>query len=280
MKHSNGQRRPSSSRRRLISATDLLLLAILPGLVGTSWLLHERLWKPICLALAYLHVRLGGPRTQGQGGLWRATQPFARSNDLQVSLTRGGYETTLQVLRDYRPGGWRPKIQVLGREHIEHALEGGRGAILWVPPFLFSDLVTKMGLHQAGFAVSHLSLVTHGYSTTRFGVLFLNKLRTKVEDRYLRERILISPEARTSALRALRQRLRENGIVSLTASTFGHRIIELPFLNGVLRLANGAPSLAVSSEAPLLPVFTVPAAAGGFEVHVQSCLTLPQGRQP
>jgi lauroyl/myristoyl acyltransferase len=154
-------------------------------------------------------------------------------------------------------------------EHVEGALRLGKGAILWVFPFTYSDLVTKQSLCESGFRVTHLSAVTHGYSGTRLGVAVLNRVRTRIEDRYIKERILLSEQGSSvSALRLLRGRLKENGVVSVTATHSGLRVFDLPFLHGTLKLANGAPSLAISTGASLVPVFTVRDAKGGFTTRV------------
>mgnify|MGYP001817216664 FL=1 len=46
------------------------------------------------------------------------------------------------LLRCYRPGGWQLSYRISEGEHIEAALVDGHGALLWVMPFRYSDLVT------------------------------------------------------------------------------------------------------------------------------------------
>jgi len=195
---------------------------------------------------------------------------------IEIHALAGLYEQQLQYLREYRPGGWRPRIRLLGREHIEKALEDGCGGILWVGPFLHSNLVVKKGLQQAGFTISHLSVYNHGLSDTRFGLRFINPIKIKVENRYLEERIIIPPGRELGYIRKLERRLRENELVSITCRTVGHKRIEQPILNGKIQLATGAPSFALATRAALLPVFTIRKAAGSFEIIIEPPLELPK----
>ena len=151
----------------------------------------------------------------------------------------------LLVLRVRRPGGWCPRLRLEGEEHLQRALGAGHGAILWVAPFVFAPLGTKMVLHHAGHAVSHLSRYSHGYSRSALGARLLNPIRTGVEDRYLAERMSIGPDHQPqAALRLLGQRLRDNRIVSISAGAGGSRVVEVPFLPGRMGLASGASALA------------------------------------
>ena len=170
-------------------------------------------------------------------------------------------EQYLQILRDYRPGGWRPPIRLVGAGHIEAALNQGKGAILWDSNFASGGLVTKMALHRAGIAVSHLSRVGHGFTSTRFGMLVLNRVWTAIEERYLRERAVRSLEGPVAAMRLLYRRLRDNGIVSLSV----HSAAQTPL------------KVAYATGAPVLPVFTVRDAAGTFVVTVEPPLDIVEG---
>ena len=110
-------------------------------------------------------------------------------------------------------------------------------------------------MSQAGYHVSHLSRPTHGFSSTPFGVEVLNPIRLRLENRYLGERILIPAAGSLGYLRTLERRLHRNGLVSIRSGDHGHQTRALPLLQGGLRLATGAPSLAIATQATLLPVF-------------------------
>jgi len=151
-------------------------------------------------------------------------------------------------------------INIRGEEHIRAALEAGNGAMLWVADFVFAGDVSKFGLSAKGYRASHLSRPEHGFSDTRFGIRFLNPIRTNFELRYLRERVVHQRASPGQAARRLIERLKENGIVSIAATAYeGLRLQELDFFSGRTKLAPGAPAIAFRAGAPLLPVLVLPA---------------------
>ena len=203
-------------------------------------------------------------------------RPIACSlEDLIKYFAGANAESTLQCLRDYRPGGWKPAIQLVGREHVEAALGRGSGAILWIGYFAYRDLVPKMAFHRAGYAVSHLSHPRHGFSKTRFAMRTLNRIPANRGDRYLRERVMMSLDGPVGAMRVLHRRLRENGVVSITVGGVARQPVMVPFMDGQIRLATGAPDLACATRAALLPVFPVRNEAGLLTVEVAPPLEVP-----
>jgi hypothetical protein len=184
----------------------------------------------------------------------------------------------LQLLRSYRPGGWRPVTVLEGRERIEAALEGGLGVILWTVPLRFSDLATKIGMHEAGYALTHLSMPDHGWSSTRFGVRWLNPIWTGVESRFVKERVVIDPDDPKPATERIRDALTANGIVSITAIRgAARRPAAIRILQARYRLGLGAPMLAHDTGAALLPVFTVRRADGSFRILIDEAVPIPAG---
>lgn len=158
----------------------------------------------------------------------------------------------VQGMNCYFQPGWSPRIRLKGREHIEHAQAEGKGAVLWVALMASKDLLVKMTLHHAGYRIVHLSRFDHGFSISRWGACWFNPIWTRIENRYLAERLVMSPTEQTKPLRQLIKRLRDNQLVSVTAN---HERIKyphiLPFLNGTIQLAEGAPVLALATGAVL-----------------------------
>ena len=271
-------------RRPVIKLRDIALVGLLPGTAAIAWSVPERHWEKI--ARVFLRINRenrGRTRTDRVGHIARvvgeknfslAPEACLRANIANRYLER------LQLLRCYHPSGWHPRIRFQGREHIDAALSAGHGAILWITPFIFSDLVTKIALHREGFAVSHLSRVTHNISSSLFGERVLNPIRTTIECRNLAERIVIGAESGNSAgARArLRQRLEENRLISIAVGAAARRVCAVPFMSGTLRLATGPLYMALQSSAPLLPVFTVRQPDGSFVTTVAPALKLPDGR--
>jgi len=147
-----------------------------------------------------------------------------------------------------------------------------RGVVLWVTSLVYNDLVTKKGLHAAGYGVHHLTRPEHNISTTRFGIRVLNPLWTRIEARYLAERVLIRKNDSKSALATLRACLRDNRIVSITVGSRARKTLEFDVLGARRRCAGGPLHLARTMHSVLLPVFTVRERSGAMVVNVESPL--------
>jgi lauroyl/myristoyl acyltransferase len=242
------------------SRRDLLLLGYLPVMALIAWVVPDATWLPICTRLARLSGRAGSRRDENTRRIARILSDRASPNlaaRIAADIGAHHHHARLQLLRCYRSPAWRPAITLVGREHIDAALTARTGAVLWNAPFVYNNLVTKMALHGAGFAVRHLSGRQHGLSTSRFGQRFLNPIWTDIEDRFLAERALMTTAESTGALRQLMRGVKANQLVSIAMGPHGSRSYTAPFCSGHITLANGAPSLARRSGAALLPVFTV-----------------------
>lgn len=263
-------------RPRHFTVRDVLVTARLAILAALAWSLPPRWWAAVCRPWARLSVRLHSARTARQRERLRALFGPMTVNDadrLSASIVEAHHLSQLQLLRCHRIGGWRPHIDFVGRDHVTRALEAGKGAILWVSPTSYAMLVTKMALAREGFEVSHLSREQHGFSASRLGMRLLNPILTSVEERYLKERLVMSAEDSARALVALVQRLRSNQLVSMTVGPLGHRTHAVPLENGALWMAEGAPVLAFRTGAALLPVFTVRTADDSFATVVEPPLS-------
>ena len=269
-----------TGKLRTVAGKDFAILSALPVSLAVSWLVPEMLWPHIGRLFAPVAARVVAARnraTLDHIARLVGDRPMARtpSEILEQSIA-GHVEEYLQVLREHRPGAWHPPMRLEGQEHLALALREGRGAVLWVGHFSFASLVAKKALHAAGISVAHLSHPSHGYSRTRLGMRFLNPIRAAVEARYVRDRVLLALDGSTAAVRDLRRRLKRNEVVSITVRERAQRPIMVPFLDGTIRLATGAPDLAYASKAPLLPVFTVRDPNGVYRVIIDRSIEIPR----
>ena len=258
--------------------SDLSLVTRIGIAALTSWIVPERLWDPVTGMIGEAMVRwnAGMPSRQSREiaeVLYPASAQELRA--VHVERIASGHASRLYGLREYRRGAHRLRIRLTGDEHVLQALQRGRGAILWIGRFAFASFVSKVALHERGFRVSHLSRPSHGFGTSPFAVRRLNPIWTRVEEKYLQERMVMVPGRETSVLRTLRRRLAKNEIVSIAVGSEGIQTVSVPLLAGQLRLASGPVSLSLASGAPLLPVFTVRDRERGFEVTVDAPLELP-----
>lgn len=276
-----GDRRSDSSTQHdhpLLAWRDGAVVASLGILLPFSWLAPQRLWTPLAVLVSSAMMRLTPGATAAR---IKAVRERYGDNGLPapgvtVMYSRAGrMERHLQYLREFRPGGWDPRIDLSGGEHIDRALENGRGCILWVAPMIYAFLVAKKGLHAAGYSVTHLSHANHGVSQTRWGRR-LNVVRTAPEERYLAERLVMSDGSELRCTRELYDRLRANALVSITAENeYGARRVAGPFLGGTMRLPTGAPSLSLASGAALLPTIAIKRSHDRFEVIIEPALPAP-----
>ena len=269
------ERDPSADR--FLEARDVVRLAALTVLAPVAVLVPERRWGSVGRATErFLRGVLPRARTTRVEQIGRITQgrpdlPDAERIDRQVIA--GRVEQELMYLRElFRPNPSEPRVSIVGDGHIESALARGHGCILWVAPFLFSSLLVKKGLRQAGLDVLHLSYYRHGPSNSRLGHVLINLMRTRGEDRYLTERLSMAPGTELSCLRSLERELRANHVVSISVAHLGHRTVDLTVLDGRLCVGTGAPSLAVATGAALLPVFGHGPRPGGFEIDIEPAM--------
>jgi lauroyl/myristoyl acyltransferase len=275
-------------KRRKVAAgpawefSDLGTIASLILLLPPAWLLPEGWWAPLCRA------RIGLSALTGARAIKRTAKTVRRalgqsdtagSEAIIRGLKAAVHEMRLQDLRGWRPDGWKPHIVLEGEEHLKAALARGRGAVLWLAPFVFNSGPTKIVLHQKGYRVSHLSSPKHGVSETRFGVRYLNRIRCIPEDRYLVDRIVFDSAAPTTAMRRMVRALKAGEVVSIVASsTEGYEMIKGAIFGGRLPVAVGAPRLAALTGAPLLPVFTVRDPEAGWRIIVEQPIAIASER--
>lgn len=269
-----------------IQKQDLTTIARLLALGLVAGCVPQRSWVPLRERL----TRLPGTTHGHQAGssellLTRIERLIADQAGLPVDwrerarrvLQYKKYEDTLFILKEYWPGGWQPELRVEGLEHINAALKEGKGAVLWVGHFAASRLAWKKALHESGVAVTHLSSSKHGFSRTPFGERYINPVCTRIEKRYLRERVQLVPNGLVKAMRRLRTCLAQNAVISVTDFPFARNTIQTPFLGLTRPLAPGAPSLALAAGARLLPVFPLRTDGNVFKIVVEPAIVPPTG---
>ena len=263
----NGGATGSISPVKAISILDMAMVVGLPILGAVSWFVPGRLWPGLCRAVAPMarpalsaDLRALGQTISGTGGRHLA---HVSSDNILRGLAATEIRSVLRLLRHYRPGGWTPAIRATGMERVAAALEDGRGVILWVGVCVDSgNLLSKQAFHRAGFGYTQLTSAGHPFSSSRFGMRFLNPIHTAIEDRYLVAQVKLSPNHPDAALKELAARLADNGIVAFTAHRKAKRPVTAPFLDGEITLGPGAAIMALRTRAPLLPVFTFHDASG------------------
>ena len=250
------------------------------ALAPVAWLVPERRWDGFARSM----VRFGWPGRRQRRHLAGIRAAFgeidaAAARRIERESRSNWILRQLQVLRCYRPGEWRPRIEIEGRERIERARARGKGVILWNSAFRFSDLLAKIGMHDAGYSLTHLSMPEHGGSISSFGIRWINPILVRIERRYLGQRVVIDPDDPKRATEEIKRALAANGIVSITAIRGASRNpAAIRLLGARFRLGLGAPLLAHQTGATLLPVFTLRRPDGSFRIVVEEAIPLrPEG---
>ena len=275
----NGAKRtasvPEKAKPPWINGRDIDLVAWMVALAPLATVLGPATWPRLCAGIGQIRGRLQGRRFTAKAR--RIEHIFGDAlprpaTDIAMAHIAAHYTLHCHVLRMSIVRKWRPAVTVNGQEHLRQALAKGCGAVLWIGNFSCASVVQKQSMAEAGYRVSHLSRSSHAFSTTVFGRCFINPIQVGVEERFVAERILLGDRSATAAMRKMRARLAENGLVSISEGGDGARNVAARLFDGKIRLATGAPRLAYSSGAPLLPVFTVSTGPSVFTVDVGSPL--------
>lgn len=256
-------------RNRIIAMSDLADAGTYFVLLIVGWLLPPRASWFAVKPLAILHSRLLHRSTLESGWLPHAlahTSYNGTARRFDIDRLRTTYHEISVVLRLLIPA-FRLPVKLVGQEHIDAALENGKGVILLVGNTAYSDFAAKAAIGSAGIPIAHLSIPGHGSSGTWFGRNFITRPRVSVENRYVQERIVMNRDTTIQALKSLERRLRKNGVVSITGVS-GASSVPIPFLGGNIQLGRAAPALSRRTDAVVLPVFTTPSASGHFTVQI------------
>lgn len=260
-------------KRPAIEAADLRLTALLPIYAAIAWFVSASHWHSLIRWLASIDAK-GSLSTITRGIEASGLEPKLPGNKEAIAgeLNVNRLESYIQYLRDYRPGGWLAPVSIENEIALRRGRETGRGVVLWVGHFVFNGLPLKKALGQAGYRVHHLSRPEHGFSSSRFGIKVLNPIRSRIEERYLAQRVMIERGAEHRAIREAHRLLSRGEIVSITAGHWeGKRIAFAPIGNAGLPISIGAPSLANATGATLLPLFIArdrPTGEASFRVIV------------
>ena len=269
---------PYSEQRRSAGWGDVILPLYLAAMALVAAFAPQRHWKRICRALAVVAGTLSGRHPRRVARIENMLRGYRDDVDaVDIARQQGAayHESRLHCLQFYCGQRWQPDIRLEGAQHVEDALARERGAILWAQPLAFSYLVTNIAFHQAGYPVSRLSRPGHGFTSSRWFAGLYNPLWTRIENRFLRERIIIDGDRVGPAMATVTQRLGENKLVLIFVFPVARRTCRMPFLNGEVELPLGPVKLACRTGAPLLPVFTVRVSENEFVTTVEPPIEVP-----
>lgn len=182
-------------------------------------------------------------------------------------------------VRNLRENGWKPEIAVEGMDWLDAGQAAGAGTVLWRMPF-GSTLTIKAGLWQQGVPLVHLSDRHHGaLAKVWTSRKILCPLFRRAENWFLTERVIIPADGSTiGVMKTLLSRLKnDNAVVSIVAFSLGTQVTWIPFFDGWIGLAIGAPALAWRAGSTLLPVYAVREGTGRFRVVIEEPIPVDRG---
>ena len=256
----------------MIKTRDILELGRLFVVQGlAAWIVPPRRWAGVAKVFGSINTTFHPSRTRNNLAI---ISPFIESQDkvpaaleIEQSFFAGRLEERFQYLRSHRPGGWHPVVRIHGTEHVEKATAEGKGIIFWGGNVAFNDLVSKIAFHRMGLEVYHYTRPVHGLSNSRFGIKYINPVRTLIERRYLGARVCAEDNV-AKAMEVLKDVVEAGGAASIKTGNRGRNTAVVPFLGGQLELATGPVVLAKRWNAVLLPTFSLRAPDGSFDVTI------------
>lgn len=247
-------------RVRRLSNQDLResLMAVFYLVVAAS--VPVRWWASICHRMSRLrlkrHMRKQFPAYAAATRAVLGSGIDARK--LFEALLASRHRRRLQLAAHLVAKRWSPTVRLEGLEGLQAALQRGRGAIIWCDQFTSQTIFGKRALHEAGIEAHQVSVNTHGISESAFGLRFLNQPLVKVENRFLRSRIVFERDDAYQVTIRIQKVLRGNGVVLMTNNIHaGSTFTEVALgENGWTHLASAPANFAARGKAALFAMST------------------------
>ena len=246
--------------RELVAVPDVMRLFQLLAGWGLTLLLPPRLDSHLLPAASRVYRQLR-PESIDEvaGAMSRVPGLQGRDRDLRgtaIEYNQMRVEGAWDHLRRlHRPRFDQVEAQVEGLDRYRAAQARGVGVILWRMRFCSSPIVNA-GLFRAGVRMTHLSSRNHGLLGTGswFGRRFTGPLYAKAECWYLDDRVVMGRGRVHRYLQDLIGLLESGGTLSIIGEHPGNPSVSVPFCNGFMPFATGAPGLGYRVGSPLLPV--------------------------
>lgn len=154
---------------------------------------------------------------------------------------------------------WSPAIRLEGLEALQQALRNGRGVIIWCDQFTAQTIMGKRALHEAGVEAHQVSAQYHGFSPSKFGYRLINPPLVKVENRFLKSRIVFERTDAYQVTTRIQKALKANGVVLMTNTIYaGSAFAEVAMgERGWTHLASAPANFAARAGAALFHMATI-----------------------
>ena len=244
---------------KLASIGDLRSIAVLA--TGRFWypLLPERARQALLTLVAGVETRVR-PRRRRRierrlaAAFHGALPPRRIQNVARLAMRNltGEEISAWATVRGAAGRGIHPE----GLQHLQDALDRGKGVILWESP-IGRRLLAKAVLVERGFDICQVHDPAHWGSSTWLGQTIVRRMTRPAESRLFSEVIELDKD-NFSPVRLLANRLRQNRIVCLSgAGGTARKFVPVEFFGVRNYFATGAVSLAKATGATVIPIFCV-----------------------
>src|SRR5262245_32448793 len=260
------------SASRFLAVHDLYLLCVvaLMKLADQSGSLRVR--RFFASSIGYAAWKLSRRRRQSR------ERNLGQTLELSVAEIRGVvkncfYEFWQAVFSLSCSGSRRPihdEVELRGFEHLQKAVEKGKGIILWESSCFGKRIMAKRILYENGVSVCQVHGENHleGFDNAKSWIAtnVIQPFFENCERPFVKEIIRLPPSDLTIS-RALWARLKRNDIVCIAADgNQGYRFLLAQFLGCTKFFSTGIISLAKLSGATILPLFCI--REGGWKTSV------------
>lgn len=230
--------------------------------LGVAAALPLAWWAPICGWVSTLRRKR---HFRKEFARYEAAIKAVLGNDADTQSLFNGHLAAAHrrrlILAAHLAGGWRwtPTIRLEGLDGLREALRRGRGAILWCDQFTSQTIIGKRALFEAGIEAHQVSVNFHGFSPTKFGLHVINRPLVKVENRFLKSRIVFERADAYQVTMRIQKILKDNGVVLMTNTIqAGSTFAEAPIgVHGWTQLASAPANFAARGGAALFAMSTL-----------------------
>jgi len=255
----------------LITAKDFYLLSVVSLIQTADWFSSLKLRALLANTLAFIGYHLSrNKRRLSERNLSNVFGGKLSTDRIRTIVKSSFHQFWQETFSMPCPNVSKvvlEQLNIRGLEHLQSAIDNGKGAILWASSYFGGSLLAKRILHQNGFAVHQVHAESHigafQFPEGRSPPSWLHRrvikrFFEKCEKQFVAE-ILYLPLARSDSLaftRVLAGRLKQNAILCLAADgRFGQNLMAAKFLGHAGSFQTGVISLAKFSGAPILPLF-------------------------
>jgi lauroyl/myristoyl acyltransferase len=251
-----------------ITAIDFYLLSVVVLVQIGNWFSFVGMRSLLVDTAAFIGYYLS--RTKRRLSEQNLTQTFGgklNKDRLRTIVRSSFYHFWLEAFSMPSPAlpqAGRMQVAIRGLEHLQRAMDNGKGAILWESSYFGRRFLAKQILHQNGFSVHQVHGENHaGGFYTPCPASWLRRRIIKryfdnCERQYVAEILNLPLWEPLPVMRALFGRLKQNRIICIAGDgTLGWNWVQKAFLWRERGFSTGMVSLSRITDAPILPLFCI-----------------------